>query len=367
MTVLAIWIVLVVSGYAHMRLLEHDDFKVGAVVLFGVYSWDFFSDIFFATNLLSQDPVEGVSRHVLVALFVASAVFIVVPLAKNFWDLLKAHDRWLESPVMSGPYGRWLSHNGTKLYVLSLLCGSTFSAVELLNSNLFGMSLFEMGLNHQDLRRFNRNRMWSVVLLENLPQLLLQLIYAGFVEKELGAVSLTAFLSSALSIAVAALDFISTGKVMKMEHSECIFTVKVTSSEPGFQQQRKRLRHRTKALALAIFDIFEGSVSSVEILPVRPSAKGLVLDILVSSSSLTESAIQSKLEEDGMESLKSEIASKWDLNEDTMTLERAERRLSRPQRSTDMLRSEGAGGRTMIVPEGGESPFLCLIIHLKCH
>eukprot|EP01083_Nonionella_stella_P282047 959928_1 len=60
---------------------------------------------------------------------------------------------------------------------MALMTGSSFSAVALLNSYLFQMELFDMGLTDKELKRFNTRRIWSVVVLENMPQLILQTVY----------------------------------------------------------------------------------------------------------------------------------------------------------------------------------------------
>merc|ERR1719229_381270 len=92
-----------------------------------------------------------------------------------------------------------------------------------------------MGLSRNDLREFNQKRLVNVVLGENVPQLLIQIAYAAFVEKGISSVSGAAIISSTLSIFVAVLDFLSKRQLMSDENVNlCLFRVKVTSTEPKF-------------------------------------------------------------------------------------------------------------------------------------
>merc|ERR1719334_546656 len=45
------WFVLGVSAYIHMKWKKHDDINFVAVLMYGLYAWDVFSDIFFASDI----------------------------------------------------------------------------------------------------------------------------------------------------------------------------------------------------------------------------------------------------------------------------------------------------------------------------
>ncbi len=63
------------------------------------------------------------------------------------------------------------------LIVLAGLSGSAFAAVEIANSNIFGYEFFCMGLTERHLKAFNTRRLWSTIMWENFPQLIIQVCY----------------------------------------------------------------------------------------------------------------------------------------------------------------------------------------------
>ena len=386
MIVVAVWILLMVSGYANMRLREYDDFQIVPVILFGVYSWDFFSDIFFVSNIFQDREPTAFT----VFLFAASSLFIVVPVLKGFSDLVRAQKEWLESEVMRDRYSRWWDEYGTILYLLSFACGSTFSAVDVMNSNLFGTRLFGMGLMQEDLRNFNRHRLFSVVLFENFPQLIIQILYAAFVEQgEVGAVSLTAMVSSALSIVVAVLDYISTERVRKMEKNQCLFPeVMVGSEEATFVERRGVLSHKTVALRQLLPAIFDRHVNDVEILWVRSSTQPngrevLFLDILISSTNekMTVDEMRRKWEENDFQALKKQIGKAWGLDPKSLTVEGKEpelrKSISKPTATNQAGRTTTGTMSVGHAAEGSTGPlritsgfctlFLCLFFESSVH
>ena len=52
----------------------------------------------------------------------------------------------------------WIKNNIKFLYLLTILTGSSHSAVGICNSNLFSLNIFDMGLNKRQLAIFNNKR-----------------------------------------------------------------------------------------------------------------------------------------------------------------------------------------------------------------
>ncbi len=52
------------------------------------------------------------------------------------------------------------------LYFVSIITGSSFTAIELFNSNLFGLPQFDMDLTRTELMGYQYKRVYSIVLLE---------------------------------------------------------------------------------------------------------------------------------------------------------------------------------------------------------
>merc|ERR1719242_1531074 len=105
--VMVSWFLLAVFGWAYMKCRKHDDVDFVAVFMFGLYAWDVFSDIFFASDIwaLWRTPdhslyiysvySEDDAAKVLFGLFVASAFFIIFPMVLSFVYLAKAKEEWL--------------------------------------------------------------------------------------------------------------------------------------------------------------------------------------------------------------------------------------------------------------------------------
>ena len=124
--------------------------------LFGVLSFDvmllfvncfgIMLDIFFAiqaymeTNWNSPDLVH-------LTVFCLSVFFIIVPIFTNFYQLHNEIQEWVTDIETRLIVQAWIQLHLRPLYTLSICLGSAFSAVEICNSNLFSLSVFNMGLN----------------------------------------------------------------------------------------------------------------------------------------------------------------------------------------------------------------------------
>merc|ERR1712087_850853 len=98
---------------------------------------------------------------------------------------------------------------------------------------------------------FKQNRLYSVVIAENIPQLIIQVVYAMTVEggiANIGAVSIAVILSSLLSISAAIFEFISKGHLLDEDIIRCEWSTKVSSTDQRFITKRTRFVHKTKCL-----------------------------------------------------------------------------------------------------------------------
>ena len=100
-------------------------------------------------------------------MFILSLSFIVIPVFGNILQLQKEISKWLSDPnLQNTDVPHWLKTNFKLLFVVTFICGSSFSAVALFNTNLFCLSLFSMGLSRYHRSVFQRKRFFSIVLLE---------------------------------------------------------------------------------------------------------------------------------------------------------------------------------------------------------
>ena len=75
--------------------------------------------------------------------------------------------KWISDPILANTEVKlWIKSKVKTLYFISIISGSSFSAIALVNSNLFQLSIFTMGLSRYHKSIFRNKRFFSVVLLE---------------------------------------------------------------------------------------------------------------------------------------------------------------------------------------------------------
>ena len=109
-------------------------------------------------------------------LFLCSICFLIVPLLCNVLQLHFEVLKWLKDPALKNTQAyHWVKTKVKLLYFISVICGSSFSAIALCNSYLLQLSPFSMGLSRYHRSIFQNKRFFSIVLLENIPQLAIQI------------------------------------------------------------------------------------------------------------------------------------------------------------------------------------------------
>ena len=103
---------------------------------------------------------------------------------------------------------------GKKLIILTGICGSAYAAVELCNSRAFGLGIFNMGLTEMHLRAFHSTRIYSTIMCENIPQLIIQLWYLHE-QNKFDVIVTWSFISSIVSIFIAIVDVYSTMSLVR--------------------------------------------------------------------------------------------------------------------------------------------------------
>ena len=92
--------------------------------------------------------------------------FIIIPIFSNFYQLHTAIQSWVTDVDGKRLVQAWIQNHLRALYAISILFASAHTAVEICNSNLFYLSVFNMGLNRRQKALFKNQRIFSTVLLE---------------------------------------------------------------------------------------------------------------------------------------------------------------------------------------------------------
>ena len=174
------WVLGSLIGFSSLMLLvgwifafaKHNNgsFKWDAIIVFAVYAIDFFSDLFFCGKLyiLWTDERLKYNDYYFVLLCL-SILFLVVPMISNIVQLHNEVGKWTKDDILIEiDMPGWISTYMKFVFIIALICGSSFSAVNLSNSRFLEMSLFTMNLPQYHRKLFETKRFFSIVLFENV-------------------------------------------------------------------------------------------------------------------------------------------------------------------------------------------------------
>ena len=156
------FIIVAMMGYIDAKLCRVNDFySIMAIISTKCHAYDLISDIFLSITISERI----MDRDIFLWLFIASLIFIIVPIIVSMaqlWHQMNKH--WIKDDHIK----LWLKENTKLLFLLSFLCGSSFTAIELMNSDLFQIYLFSMALSKEQLHRYMAKSIYSIVILEVL-------------------------------------------------------------------------------------------------------------------------------------------------------------------------------------------------------
>ena len=126
----------------------------------------FCADVFFVVQVY----LTLISEVYGIIIFCMSVGSVLVPLLINFVQLHNAIQLWVTDVETKRIVQSWIQKHLRALYAMSIIFGSAFTAVAMCNSNLFSLSIFDMGLNRRQKALFKNQRLYSIILFENVPQ-----------------------------------------------------------------------------------------------------------------------------------------------------------------------------------------------------
>ena len=156
-------LLIITVSYIDSKAIRKNDFhKIGSLFSASFHILDTWSDIFFAIQC-TYHPDFGGPSSTLFVIFILAIVFILIPMVTTLYQLYSvANKHWNKNDDLRG----WLSANLYILYMVSIICGSSFTGIELLRSNLFNLSIFDIPLTKQEALHFQTKKVYSTILLE---------------------------------------------------------------------------------------------------------------------------------------------------------------------------------------------------------
>eukprot|EP01084_Bolivina_argentea_P041494 76586_1 len=223
------------SFYFH----KNDIFQIGYVIVFGFYTMDFISDIFFAANVFTE-------KHLI--LFTCSCVFLLLPIILNLMELRKAINHWMVDKENGLFIINYMKRYTKFLYALSMISGSGFAATKLVNSCFCRFNIFDMGLKYHQMIEFQNKRFFAVVLAENIPQIGLQIAFIAVAEQFSG-IPIMSLIFSVFSIVLSIFEYSTQRTLVKQQSANCnIYSIKFDVISKDVLTNRESLRYQKSKL-----------------------------------------------------------------------------------------------------------------------
>eukprot|EP01084_Bolivina_argentea_P062224 113762_1 len=240
---------------------SNDYFKISQITGIALQALDMLSDCFFSVNVSYRNKID--STYFLPLLL--SIFFIVVPATMTIVQLyMHSTKHWTRS---SDQVRGWLASKSKALYLISIFCGNSFVAVSLVNSYIFKLNFFDMGLTDKELSAFGYKRVYSVVLLENVPQVLLQCWFLYSLKEFDDPITISSIVFSLISIIVSVLSMLMQ-KSLTNSQGYVEITMKVTGTP--VTQNAKNCKTMKQKLSKDLAAAVGGHSSAVEI--IKPTA-----------------------------------------------------------------------------------------------
>ena len=186
-----------------------DDVNYVGLAVFSLQVWDLLSDVFFFIQLeASYAATHKQDRTVLQLITVIAApAFVIIPYFANIKASLGIRQEIIDLNI-ENTY-RWFATNSGFYGALVVCSGGAYASLAFISSKLFGMSIFNCGLTARDLSTFSSMRIFYNLLLENVPQLVIQILFiVSYDRSYTDTVTLyLAVISSVLSIGVSSLSY----------------------------------------------------------------------------------------------------------------------------------------------------------------
>eukprot|EP01084_Bolivina_argentea_P149327 260866_1 len=265
-------------GWIHAKCNGYDCVNIMAVIIYGIYVLDFYADVIWSTHLFGEGYVW---------LSIASAACVVLPLLIQFVTLLIYQEQWIKDKLLREKVSGWLMLWSRKLLLFSFVSGSTYGAIELLNSNIFAKPFFSMGLTKKHLSQFNSKRLLTNIILENVPQLIIQSLYMFryedyeyFLEhytniNSIDIVLLTAFISSLISILTTFITLCATHKSLNIQSKDEFIFWMVIESNIEINHKIKKCIYRRKVLEKGLKKVL--NANSLEISLCYQTTEGIII------------------------------------------------------------------------------------------
>ena len=233
------------------------------------------------------------------SLFSFGVFFIIVPLIGNLIQLHNEIQVWIHDVYSKHCVQAWMRWYLRILYMFAILCGSSFAAVDICNSNVFHLSIFNMGLNKRQKAIFKNQRILSIVFFENIPQVVLQIAYSILTgqSSSISVITILAMIFSVLSIILSVFNYKSSSLLIECE------TITVIVMDVQSQQLantppktfRQLIVHHRYPISYELSKIIEVNKRLIEILIPIQTKTGTKLTIYIRNNDSSDKKFASNI------------------------------------------------------------------------
>ena len=180
-----------------------DETQYFSILVLGIQVWDLVSDLYLSFEIL--DVYNEKKQRIFAYIFVASMFFSVFPYITNL--VIAANIRRYDDVQKNIAATSWMNQRSALFVILTVVTGGSHAALAVLSSNVFGLEIFTTGLTKYELNRLQKIKIFSTIILENLPQIGIQFWYSDLIG-EFSPTTRLAFSASILSVVATVLTSI---------------------------------------------------------------------------------------------------------------------------------------------------------------
>eukprot|EP01083_Nonionella_stella_P307041 1077641_1 len=326
---------------------KNDYLQITLIVGISLQTMDMLSDCFFAINMGIWSKINPIYVYVLIL----SVTFVIVPCVFSIGQyVLHSRKHWLHS---SDKVQGWLASRSNMLYFTSFITGSSFAAVSLCNSYFFQLDAFDMGLTKKQIQAFAYKRVYSVVLLENIPQLVLQSYFVYSLGSLDDLVTLTSILFSLLSIIVSVLSMFTQRSISRGQGT---VSISVAVTGPAVMKKASNCKRMKNALIKELSILVGVSRSITDILKPVPIKQGFEITVQFTVTDSDQDFYRTLMEVQAKGELQHIFKRAWDLS-DLPTVGHLKQTVvqSKRERLDSESLSEGKGTTTEKKTDAGQT------------
>merc|ERR1712048_1040838 len=151
-----------------------DDGKWTDLIAFALQFYDFGSDVNLAISAWTYGGAI-LNPFLFLLAQIGCTAFVILPYSINLFIASR-----IKKMIGNNPSAQSYFESKSGIFVfLVVMTGGVYPALCLISSNIFGLGMLSSGLSKFELRRMRSLKVFGTVVLENLPQLIFQCLFAA--------------------------------------------------------------------------------------------------------------------------------------------------------------------------------------------